>query len=654
MRRELKLLESDPPPGISAWPEGDSLTKFHAQIRGPEDSPYAKGIFKLEILIPERYPCDPPKIHFLTPIYHPNIDTGGRICLDTLKMPPKGGWTPSLNLGTVLVTIRLLMAEPNPGDGLMGDISQQYMNDKHTYIATALEWTRKHAIQSANDDKASEVELLQSGKSITESFTKNSRVYSKRLEDSTSMSKIEDELPMASKAKVTSKLRRSDKLLTKLESEISSDIGSAERDACFGIQEELKSERTPQNDDANVSSAKLTKRRTARSSQEEAAKELSTDKDADQLFLDLTSEDPFGFHDSSAASARSKRHKPFSPSKTVDDAVPTAKTAQVEKKSLLRSKRLAASSFSSITTATSFDSISTSASSSSSFSSVSPNASKTATLSAAVLNSPAALSSHSDFQDVSPSASDEEWECSKCTLLNKPAAIKCRVCSQVRPWVCASCRFVNIKGSRCASCKTNKTSSASRQHKKQGKRNAKSVSTTDEAKLPEHSRSSALTEGEVDKAHVDEDTDSEDFACFLETQSSVFQRCFDPKRKDASSRISPVLLDASHPLTKEVTTRNISDLSFLQPGRELSMSTTSNSAEDDELSDFSLADSVSQPIISQNRSKSVVKDVPKTISQQPAFVVAGESHFLSEPDDDICAEIRVLALPPSLVFILST
>jgi len=35
------------------------------------------------------YPMEPPKMQFITPIYHPNIDEAGRICLDTLKMPPK-------------------------------------------------------------------------------------------------------------------------------------------------------------------------------------------------------------------------------------------------------------------------------------------------------------------------------------------------------------------------------------------------------------------------------------------------------------------------------------------------------------------------------------------------------------------------------------
>lgn len=45
----------------------------------------AGGIFKLELFLPEDYPMTPPKIRFLTKIFHPNIDKLGRICLDVLK-----------------------------------------------------------------------------------------------------------------------------------------------------------------------------------------------------------------------------------------------------------------------------------------------------------------------------------------------------------------------------------------------------------------------------------------------------------------------------------------------------------------------------------------------------------------------------------------
>ena len=86
------------------------------------DTPYAGGLFRLEISIPQRYPFEPPVVRFMTPIYHPNVDTAGRICLDLLKSQPRGTWKPSVSLSALLTSIQLLMAEPNPDDGLLPDV----------------------------------------------------------------------------------------------------------------------------------------------------------------------------------------------------------------------------------------------------------------------------------------------------------------------------------------------------------------------------------------------------------------------------------------------------------------------------------------------------------------------------------------------------
>ncbi|XP_010254128.1 PREDICTED: uncharacterized protein LOC104595209 [Nelumbo nucifera] len=150
MQRELKLLLTDPPPGVtlpllSGDADFSSLSSIDAQIEGPEGTVYAGGVFKIKIQIPERYPFQPPNVTFATPIYHPNIDNGGRICLDILNLPPKGAWQPSLNISTVLTSIGLLLSEPNPDDGLMCEASKEYKYNRQAFDQKARSMTKIYA-----------------------------------------------------------------------------------------------------------------------------------------------------------------------------------------------------------------------------------------------------------------------------------------------------------------------------------------------------------------------------------------------------------------------------------------------------------------------------------------------------------------------------
>jgi len=97
--KETQRLLSEPAPGISASPSEENMRYFNVMILGPSQSPYEGGVFKLELFLPEEYPMAPPKVRFLTKIYHPNIDKLGRICLDILK----DKWSPALQIRTVLL-----------------------------------------------------------------------------------------------------------------------------------------------------------------------------------------------------------------------------------------------------------------------------------------------------------------------------------------------------------------------------------------------------------------------------------------------------------------------------------------------------------------------------------------------------------------------
>lgn len=110
LQTELMHLMTSSAPGISAFPSPDgNLLAWSATIEGPDDTPYANLMLKLSFAFPSNYPYAPPTVLFTTPIYHPNVDFSGRICLDILK----DKWTAAYNIQTVLLSLQSLLGEPN-------------------------------------------------------------------------------------------------------------------------------------------------------------------------------------------------------------------------------------------------------------------------------------------------------------------------------------------------------------------------------------------------------------------------------------------------------------------------------------------------------------------------------------------------------------
>jgi ubiquitin-conjugating enzyme E2 D/E len=142
IQKEVEEFKKDAPENCSAGPRTDNMYIWDGMIMGPSESPFAGGVYSLEIHFPSEYPFKPPKVMFKTKIYHPNISEAGHICLDILK----DQWSPALTISKVLISIGSLLTDPNPKDPLCPDIANQYIHDKGAYEETAREWTQRYAM----------------------------------------------------------------------------------------------------------------------------------------------------------------------------------------------------------------------------------------------------------------------------------------------------------------------------------------------------------------------------------------------------------------------------------------------------------------------------------------------------------------------------
>jgi ubiquitin-conjugating enzyme E2 D len=140
IKKELIDLSENPLFNCSAGPVDDKLNEWEATIIGPDETPYSGGIFTLSILFPPDYPFNPPKIKFITKIYHCNINDYGGICLDILK----DQWSPALTISKVLISISSLLSDCNPEDPLVPEIARLYKKDRIKHDLIAREYTEKY------------------------------------------------------------------------------------------------------------------------------------------------------------------------------------------------------------------------------------------------------------------------------------------------------------------------------------------------------------------------------------------------------------------------------------------------------------------------------------------------------------------------------
>ena len=103
-------------------------------MAGPADTPYVGKFYLMRFTFGPEFPSTPPTAHFLTKVYHPNVDaTSGAICVNTLKRD----WKAEHSMKHCLAVIRCLLLEPFPESSLNEDAGKLFMESYEEYCKRA-------------------------------------------------------------------------------------------------------------------------------------------------------------------------------------------------------------------------------------------------------------------------------------------------------------------------------------------------------------------------------------------------------------------------------------------------------------------------------------------------------------------------------------
>lgn len=150
-------------------------------MEGPADTPYVGKFFLLRFTFGPDFPTTPPTAHFLTKVYHPNVDaTTGAICVNTLKRD----WKPEHTMKHCLAVIRCLLLEPFPESSLNEDAGKLFMESYEEYCKRA----RLHAdVHGRKQSTAAKVKPEMEETRVLQNASHNSSTPAVRNADTTKM-----------------------------------------------------------------------------------------------------------------------------------------------------------------------------------------------------------------------------------------------------------------------------------------------------------------------------------------------------------------------------------------------------------------------------------------------------------------------------------
>ncbi|GJJ07464.1 Ubiquitin-conjugating enzyme E2 8 [Clathrus columnatus] len=112
----------------------DNMQEFYVRFYGPVETPFAGGVWKIHVELPDQYPFKSPSIGFMNKIFHPNID---EFILDMINI--------------FEVFLPQLLRYPNPNDPLNGEAAALLMRHPKEYEQKVKDYVQRFATKEAAD-----------------------------------------------------------------------------------------------------------------------------------------------------------------------------------------------------------------------------------------------------------------------------------------------------------------------------------------------------------------------------------------------------------------------------------------------------------------------------------------------------------------------
>lgn len=153
LARQLKELSKNPDSGFSAGLVDDSNPfEWQVILNGPPDTIYDGGFFKAKLFFPLDYPFMPPKMKFISEMWHPNVYKDGSVCISILHAPGNDPnqyeqaserWSPVHTVESILLSVLSMLASPNDESAANLDAAKEWRESPKVFKKKVRETIRR-------------------------------------------------------------------------------------------------------------------------------------------------------------------------------------------------------------------------------------------------------------------------------------------------------------------------------------------------------------------------------------------------------------------------------------------------------------------------------------------------------------------------------